>query len=100
MTRCVVLFLVSLVASSTAFTVFPQTGRLSETSLNIFGGLSDAFKNDDKLAPRKNEGLSGVRYNCCDHDYPIENTPNNVLSMHVNKLTHPRSARDQNIMSR
>lgn len=64
MTRVAFLFLVSLVASSTAFTVSPQAGRSSVTSLNIFGGLSDAFKNDDKLAPRKNEGLSGVRYNC------------------------------------
>ena len=62
MTRAVFLLLVLLIDSSHAFAVFPQTGRLSETSLHIFGGFGDAFKNDDKLAPRKNEGLTGVSF--------------------------------------
>ncbi|KAI2513469.1 hypothetical protein MHU86_943 [Fragilaria crotonensis] len=64
MTRSLLILLVILIDSSAAFAVFPQTGRLSETSLKIFGGLGDAFKNDDKLAPRKNEGLTGgPKYN-------------------------------------
>jgi hypothetical protein len=63
MTRSLLILLVILIDSSAAFAVFSQTGRVSETSLKIFGGLGDAFKNDDKLAPRKNEGLTGV--SCC-----------------------------------
>jgi hypothetical protein len=62
MTRFSCLFLASLVASSTAFSVFPntQTGRVSDTSLSLFGNLGDAFKNDDKLATPQSAGLKGV----------------------------------------
>ncbi len=36
----------------------------TSTSLNIFGGLKDAFANDDSLGKAKNAGLSnGPRYN-------------------------------------
>mmetsp|Transcript_2087 Transcript_2087/g.3984 ORF Transcript_2087/g.3984 Transcript_2087/m.3984 type:complete len:143 (+) Transcript_2087:124-552(+) len=36
----------------------------TSTSLNIFGGLKDAFANDDSLSKAKNAGLSnGPRYN-------------------------------------
>lgn len=43
----------------------PQTQPSSTTtSLNIFGGLKDAFANDDSLGKAKNAGLSnGPRYN-------------------------------------
>ena len=37
---------------------------ISFTSLNIFGGLKDAFSNDDSLGKAKNAGLSGgPKYN-------------------------------------
>ena len=36
----------------------------SSTSINIFGGLKDAFANDDSLGKAKNAGLSnGPKYN-------------------------------------
>ena len=62
MNRSVLLLLAVLIDHSQAFAVFSQTGRSTETSLNIFGGFGDAFKNDDKLAPRKDEGLTGVSF--------------------------------------
>lgn len=37
---------------------------MTSTALNIFGGLKNAFANDDSLGKAKNEGLtSGPRYN-------------------------------------
>jgi len=64
MNRFVFLLLSCLVASSNAFSVLPSVQNPSQTSLNLFGGLGDAFKNDDKLGERKNEGLKGgVKYN-------------------------------------
>jgi len=42
----------------------PITTHSASTTLNIFGGLKDAFANDDSLGKAKNVGLtSGPRYN-------------------------------------
>ena len=42
----------------------PQTQTTSTTFLNIFGGLADAFGNDDSLGKAKNAGLSnGPKFN-------------------------------------
>lgn len=45
--------------------VHPSSPTTStSTSLNIFGGLKDAFSNDDSLGKAKNAGLSGgPKYN-------------------------------------
>lgn len=69
MSRFSVLLLACLIASANAFSILPSVhtaGRVSETSLDLFGGLGDAFKNDDKLGARQNEGLKGVSIvSCC-----------------------------------
>lgn len=50
----------SFVSPNVPRTPSPQTS----TSVNIFGGLKDAFSNDDSLGKAKNAGLSnGPRYN-------------------------------------
>lgn len=62
MTRFSAILLTCLVASSSAFSVLPNVGSpAATTSLNMFGNLGDAFKNDDKLGKPKDEGLKGVR---------------------------------------
>jgi hypothetical protein len=62
MFRFLHLLLIALVPSLTAFTVLHNANsKASFSTLHLFSGLSDAFKNDDKLSPRKNEGLTGVR---------------------------------------
>ena len=57
-------FLACLLAPSrlTAFTVVPKENHscVRETKLHFFGGLADAFKNED-MGARQNAGLSGVR---------------------------------------
>jgi hypothetical protein len=62
--------IISLLAfqSADAFTVMPQQGIAtvapSSTRLELFGGLKDAFKNDDKLGTAENAGLkNGPKYN-------------------------------------
>lgn len=57
---------VLLIAAPTAQAFVPAqpTTHASSTSLNIFGGLKDAFANDDSLGKAKDAGLtSGPRYN-------------------------------------
>jgi hypothetical protein len=53
--------------SATAFEVHPLTASrpaLGASPLFMFGGLADAFKNDDSLGARPNEGLKkGPNYN-------------------------------------
>lgn len=51
---------------SNSFTIAPQTiaPKLSSTRLGLFGGLKDAFKNDDSLNKASNPGLkNGPAYN-------------------------------------
>jgi hypothetical protein len=41
-----------------------ETSRSQATQLYMFGGLKDAFKNDDSLGARENAGLkNGPKYN-------------------------------------
>mmetsp|Transcript_28600 Transcript_28600/g.42282 ORF Transcript_28600/g.42282 Transcript_28600/m.42282 type:complete len:136 (-) Transcript_28600:2495-2902(-) len=53
--------------TSAAFAFGPpqvSLARKIDSKLHIFGGLGDAFKNDDSLGERKNDGLSGgPKYN-------------------------------------
>jgi len=52
--------------TSAAFAFGPpqvSLARKIDSKLHIFGGLGDAFKNDDSLGERKNDGLSGVSPN-------------------------------------
>ena len=61
-----VAFCAYLVTSSTTYAFVPcnPTTHVTSTALNIFGGLKNAFANDDSLGKAKNEGLtSGPRYN-------------------------------------
>lgn len=60
----IILAFVALASGAQAFTVAPAPLTTTSTSLGLFGGLTDAFKNDDSLAPAKNAGLSnGPNYN-------------------------------------
>lgn len=54
-----------IAASTTRAFLLPQPKtHISSTSLNIFGGLKNAFANDDSLGKAKDAGLtSGPRYN-------------------------------------
>jgi hypothetical protein len=61
------LFLALAARSCSAFSVVVPNlnmpgGHVTDTALGMgmFGGLSDAFKNEDNLGSRKSEGLSGV----------------------------------------
>ena len=54
----VLVALLALASGCNAFSV-QSPSRPSTTSLNLFGGLADAFKNDDTLSKPKNAGLSG-----------------------------------------
>ncbi|CAB9529749.1 expressed unknown protein [Seminavis robusta] len=57
----IVIAVLALASSSQAFVVAPAsaTNSASTTSLNLFGGLKDAFANDERLDKPKNAGLSG-----------------------------------------
>ena len=50
-------------ASSSASAFVPaqqhSSSRIASTELNIFGGLKDAFSNDDSLGKVQNAGLTG-----------------------------------------
>ena len=52
--------LATLVAQSHAFCVIPIYAVQPITTLNLFGNLGDAFKNDDSLGKKENAGLKGV----------------------------------------
>eukprot|EP00522_Entomoneis_paludosa_P017936 CAMPEP_0172441358 /NCGR_PEP_ID=MMETSP1065-20121228/1898_1 /TAXON_ID=265537 /ORGANISM="Amphiprora paludosa, Strain CCMP125" /LENGTH=134 /DNA_ID=CAMNT_0013190671 /DNA_START=52 /DNA_END=456 /DNA_ORIENTATION=+ len=54
----VILLCLSLALPSSAFVVQSRKS-LSTTNLHLFGGLADAFKNDDSLGQRENAGLKG-----------------------------------------
>mmetsp|Transcript_1911 Transcript_1911/g.2652 ORF Transcript_1911/g.2652 Transcript_1911/m.2652 type:complete len:135 (+) Transcript_1911:139-543(+) len=59
-------FIACLLAhNAAAFKFGPQQSITNiDSKLHLFGGLADAFKNDDSLGERKNEGLSGgPKYN-------------------------------------
>jgi ferredoxin len=54
----------SLVVPSSSFWVSQAPLRPSSTVLSLFGGLKDAFKNDDSLSARQNAGLkNGPNFN-------------------------------------
>ena len=58
------LVLLALVGATAAFQVTPASRARTDTSLDLFNKLGDAFKSDDSLGKPKDAGLSGgPKYN-------------------------------------